>query len=132
MTTSRIWLFRMWWQNNHIPVTGIVLSRTICSKSFFIKCKEALTVPSPDPELHKLIVEHSYRIGALVFPSNLAVKVFGYSNSVFRQNRDHFFHRGNDKLYEKLTNDLKEIIVGNCSNMPMCHLHRYFKLKLIF
>ena len=109
---------------------GYVLTATICRQSFCDECKNAWTCAEPCLEEHEFITDKSFKAGALVYPSLLAIEVFNMCESSFLKNQKLLETSG--KL-QKLVDDL-ESFVESTHVIPKCHLNlilrRWFKIRM--
>ena len=83
---------------------------------------------------HSLIIEKAYTEGALTLPSKLACDVFEKANADFIANRDQFSKA--PRCLDKFINWLRDDIVANFPDFPLCHLdlllRRFFKIRMFF
>ena len=83
---------------------------------------------------HSLIIEKAYTEGALTLPSKLACDVFEKANADFIANRDQFSKAA--RCLDKFINWLRDDIVANFQDFPLCHLEllltRFFKIRMFF
>ena len=114
---------------------GYTLKKTICSQSHCQSCIDLLTVSEANQDWrHSLIIEKAYTEGALTLPSKLACDVFEKANADFIANRDQFSKT--PRCLDKFINWLRDDIVANFPDFPLCHLdlllRRFFKIRMFF
>ena len=112
---------------------GYLLSKTICSISFCKDCKEVFTSKEPCLPEHEFIEMKEYKKYALVYPSQLAFKIFNMAEDTFRYHREKL-HDG-ENVQEQIIDKLDEVIRDKFV-IPFCHLDlllkRWFKIRMYF
>ena len=118
-------------------LTGYLLLKTICSKSYCEKCKEAYVSDENDDQLcNELIRLRDYKVGALCRPSSLANNMTLVAENVFRVAYEEHKFQKNVRLGDKISSKIHMQWQQQFSEAPSCHLKllcdRFTSLRLNF
>ena len=98
-------------------VIGVLLKRTIFSKSFCQICVQAFVIKEGD---NRLIHLKEYRKGCLIHPSELATAMFHDAESIFRQKNDEF--KRNSLIGNEISQIVQDFLSSKYDKAPKCHL----------
>ncbi len=114
-------------------MAAYVLSRTIMSKRFkCTECIEAFVVkPEHDGQAVNCLIElKEFKKGSFLRPSVLANNLFQAAEALFMSNRDLFY--GQEKMIDKISSKVSELIEGKLENLPLCHLDKIVRRFIRF